>query len=172
MRIFALGILVTALMTGPTATATPVVAAAPLGDGSERAATTERVALSTIKKRVIALTNQKRVSRGCGRVRNHAALGRAAQKHSKRMAAAENLSHQLPGEPGLRTRYRIEGYNPSWWGENIAWNQRSASAVVRSWWRSAPHRRNILNCRYKHVGIGYALDDDGEPYWTQDFGRK
>jgi uncharacterized protein YkwD len=35
---------------------------------------------------------------------------------------------------------------------------------------SPGHRHNILNCRYRNVGIGLAYNSRGVPYWTQDFG--
>lgn len=168
----AIAVVLTALLAGPAPSATsspsPRSAVAPAASGD----LTARLALPTIKKRVIALTNKKRVSHGCGRVRANAALGRAAQKHSNRMAAADTLSHQLPGEPSLEQRYRNEGYRPTWWGENIAWNYPTAKALVNAWMASPGHRANILNCHYKHIGIGLAKNDAGEPYWTQDFGRK
>lgn len=167
MTIAIVAALVASLLVGPapaaTSTSAPVV---------HRSASAERVALSTLKKRVIALTNKKRVNHGCARVKSNAALGRAAQKHTKLMAEADILSHQLAGEPSLLQRYRNEGYNPSWWGENIAYNQATARQVVNSWMASAGHRRNILNCNFKHIGIGYAKNTAGAPFWTQDFGKK
>ncbi len=34
------------------------------------------------------------------------------------------------------------------------------------------HRQNILNPKYREIGIGYAFNDatDFKHYWTQDFG--
>ncbi len=166
MTIAVLAALASTLVLAP-ATATSASAAGEPGAVHQA----ERVGTS-LKDRVIALTNRKRVSHGCRRVRKNAALGRAAQKHSRRMAEANTLSHELPGEPGLVARYRIEGYVPSWWAENIAWNQRTARQVVNAWMASDGHRANILNCHFRHIGIGYALNADGEPYWTQDFGAR
>jgi uncharacterized protein YkwD len=140
---------------------------------ADRADQTARVARVTIRDQVIQLTNNRRREARCNPVRKNAALSRAAQKHSRKMAAAERLDHQLPGEPSLGTRVTRAGYR-GWTllGENIAWNVPTAAAVVRAWMNSPSHRRNILDCRFKHIGVGYVLDDDGQPYWTQDFGRK
>jgi uncharacterized protein YkwD len=36
---------------------------------------------------------------------------------------------------------------------------------------SAGHRRNLLDCSVRAVGIGVVRRADGRVYWTQDFGR-
>jgi uncharacterized protein YkwD len=54
--------------------------------------------------------------------------------------------------------------------ENIAKGYRSAEAVVRGWMNSPGHRRNILNCDARSMGVGVAVRNN-EPFWTQDFGR-
>jgi uncharacterized protein YkwD len=65
-------------------------------------------------------------------------------------------------------------------GENIAVGYASASAVMADWMASPGHRDNILNCNYRHIGIGYyyqANDQriaEGGPfyhYWVQVFGN-
>ncbi len=133
-----------------------------------------------VKQQVIDLTNAERDKRGCSALRANASLGEAAQKHSKKMANysddhgwREALQHQLPGEAGLGTRITRAGYrNWTLVGENIASGYPTAEAVVRGWMASQGHRRNILNCRFKHIGIGLAYDNDNLPFWTQDFGRR
>ena len=35
---------------------------------------------------------------------------------------------------------------------------------------SAGHRANILNCAFKHLGVGVAKGGAYGIYWTQDFG--
>jgi len=63
---------------------------------------------------------------------------------------------------------RERGGAQSWGGgENVARGQRSAVSVMNAWMNSAGHRANILNSRYKNIGVG--LSDSGF-YWTQVFG--
>ena len=38
-----------------------------------------------------------------------------------------------------------------------------------AWMNSPGHRANILNCRYRHLGVGVVYDGR-TPYWTQEFG--
>lgn len=56
-----------------------------------------------------------------------------------------------------------------WMGENIAWGQPSAAVVMNDWMNSPGHRANILNSKYKYIGVGYELGANGRPYWVQMF---
>lgn len=173
MTTAALAALLSAMLVAPASSATSASAApAPRTTLAERSESAERVAISRVKQQVIALTNQRRTNRGCRPVRNHPALNRAAQAHSRRMAAAQQMSHQLPGEPGLAQRATRAGYtNWSMLGENIAYGYPTPRAVVRAWMQSPGHRRNILNCRLRDLGVGVVLEK-GQLWWTQNFGRR
>ena len=50
--------------------------------------------------------------------------------------------------------------------------QARAKAVVAAWMKSTGHRKNILNCRNKAVGVGVARGGTYGIYWTQDFGTR
>lgn len=50
------------------------------------------------------------------------------------------------------------------YGENIAWGQPSAKAVMDSWMNSSGHRAQILYDKYTHVGVGHRKDG-----WVQFF---
>jgi uncharacterized protein YkwD len=132
----------------------------------------ERARLTGARRKVVVLTNQRRVRHGCRPVKAVRSLNVAAQRHTRRMARADRLDHQLPGEPSVGQRLRNAGYDWTMYGENIAYGYPTARAVVRAWMRSAGHRRNILTCRFRHIGVGLAWTGSGRPYWTQDFGRR
>jgi uncharacterized protein YkwD len=119
---------------------------------------------------VIRMTNQVRARAGCGPVTYNRRLSRAAYQHSADMAYNGYFSHYTRGGTGPGTRVWNAGYRWNAYGENIAWGQRSAGDVMTDWMNSPGHRRNILNCRYRNVGIGLAYNSRGIPYWTQDFG--
>ena len=166
--IAALAILGSTLLVAPV----PAAMSAPAA-GDDRVEHGERAAVVSKRDRVIQLVNIRRRNHGCNALRKNAALGRAAQKHTKKMADAGSLSHQLPGEPSLGTRVTQAGYT-GWTlvAENIAAGYAPPRAVVQGWMNSSGHRANILNCNLKHTGVGFARSDDGYPYWTQDFGKK
>jgi uncharacterized protein YkwD len=54
--------------------------------------------------------------------------------------------------------------------ENIGRGYVSAEEAVRGWLDSPDHRKNILNCEFRTIGVGVVSGPDG-PWWTQDFGR-
>jgi uncharacterized protein YkwD len=85
------------------------------------------------------------------------------------MAARNYFDHDTPEGVDVATRVTNAGYKWSSVGENIAMGQKDAASVMDSWMKSPGHRANILNCGYKHIGIGLAYRGKS-PYWTQDFG--
>ncbi|MDQ6526262.1 CAP domain-containing protein [Nocardioides sp. LHD-245] len=121
---------------------------------------------------VIQLVNQQRVEAGCPPVRLNHKLRRAARTHSTAMASALTMTHYLPGEPTLGRRAAAAGYR-GWTlvAENIARGFSSPESVVTAWMNSPSHRHNILNCRLRDLGVGVVLND-GQLWWTQDFGRR
>lgn len=124
------------------------------------------------QKRILKQTNKHRKKHGCRKLKANKKLRKAARRHSKRMARAGTLSHQLPGEAPLGKRITRAGYR-NWRGvaENIAYGYATPKSMVRAWMNSSGHRKNILNCRYRHLGVGVVLKG-GVPWATQNFGHK
>jgi uncharacterized protein YkwD len=123
--------------------------------------------------RVIVLTNQQRAKYKCPALVANAALGKAAQAHTSDMAARNYFSHYTLGSNrSPATRISAAGYRWQMAAENIAAGQRSADTVVTAWMNSPGHRANILNCKLKQIGVGYAYNPASTygTYWTQDFG--
>ena len=56
-------------------------------------------------------------------------------------------------------------------GENIAVNYLTSESVMNGWMNSSGHRANILNSKYKSIGIGCFKVDSGY-YWVQSFSNK
>lgn len=156
-----------------------MLAAAPSYAGPADAAPAARQApqaaggfASTWEKRILKHTNKHRQRHGCRALKANNKLRKAARKHTRKMAAANELSHQLRGEASLGRRITQAGYR-NWRGlaENIAYGHASPKSMVRAWMNSPSHRRNILNCRYRHLGVGVVIKRD-VPWATQDFGHK
>lgn len=156
-----------------------------LGDGAPRQAgdalaPAARVAVAakvsaseaSFEKKILSLTNKRRAKAGCGALKLHTSLRKAARKHSALMAKHQTLSHQLPGEASLGKRITKAGYR-NWRAvaENVAYGYPTPGDMMAAWMASPGHRKNILTCRYKHLGVGVTLRN-GVPWATQDFGRK
>ncbi|WP_344130057.1 CAP domain-containing protein [Luedemannella flava] len=123
---------------------------------------------------VLELTNRVRRAHGCSRrLRYNDDLAYAAYRHSRDMARRRYFSHQSRDRRHPDDRIHRAGYNPrNGWGENIAYGYRSAYSVVDAWMNSPSHRRNILNCEFRSLGVGVAVAGDGTLFWTQDFGGR
>ena len=118
---------------------------------------------------MVALVNTARAAAGCGPVSAESRLATAAARHSADMVNRDFFDHVTPDGVTVGTRVTSAGYEWSAVGENIAFGQRTPPEVMDAWMNSAGHRANILNCRYRHLGVGIAYDGR-TPYWTQDFG--
>lgn len=117
---------------------------------------------------LFALTNAQRASAGCRPLRLDSRLTKAAQQHSEEMAGEGYFSHNAPSGSTFASRERATGFDAEkTGGENIARGQKNAKTVMQDWMGSPPHRKNILNCEFTTIGIGYVPDGH---YWTQDFG--
>jgi uncharacterized protein YkwD len=96
---------------------------------------------------------------------------RAAQVHAEQMARAREQAHVLPNAayPRAEDRLAAAGYNWQTFGENLALGQASPAEAVRSWMHSRGHRSNIVSPAFTELGVGYAIDGDGRPYYVQVF---
>ncbi|MEQ4714986.1 CAP domain-containing protein [Nonomuraea sp. B19D2] len=126
--------------------------------------------LPGLAAKVVSLTNSARSRHGCGPLRVDAALTRSARTHSLEMASTRQLGHNSPDGSSPWDRMERAGYH---WGaaENIGAGYSTAEEAVRGWLDSRDHRKNILDCDLKAIGVGVASGSDG-PWWTQDFGTR
>jgi len=136
--------------------------------GTEAAA---RAITSGVPATVVELTNAERSRAGRGRLRANPRLMQAAQVHAEQIARAGQPAHVLPDAayPRIEDRLAAVGYRWQSCGENLALGQSSPGAAVRSWMRSRGHRRNLVNPTFTELGVGYATDQSGRPYYVQVF---
>lgn len=113
-------------------------------------------------------------------------LGDAAQGHTDLMAALDQQSHVLPGEPDTGQRIVNAGYNPMNFGENIFASAKSAAhahAAFMVEWGFVPngikadtgHRDSIMSSTFTEVGVGHTIDNGGvigPNVVTHDFGTR
>lgn len=126
-----------------------------------------------LEEQVFTLTNKERKSAGCAALRHDDALHTAAQNHSRDMAAYGYLNHTNQDGDGPEVRMERAGYPTQYgWAENIAAGPTTAKAAMDMWMGSSAHRKNILNCKFKALGVGVAQASDGMLFWTQNFGGK
>jgi len=128
---------------------------------------------------ILVMLNAERALHGLRPLTSVYALQLSARRHDKAMAAANVMSHQLPGEPNFAVRISNAGYNWCWAGENIAWNSDMTITGVKllqslMYNEKAPnngHRLNILNPHFKNIGLDVLTDWTHHKVWmTEDFG--
>jgi uncharacterized protein YkwD len=107
--------------------------------------------------------NDMRAQRGCGPLRVHAGLERAARRLARLLLAEGALNH----DAGTPFAQRLEQAAPDAqrWGENLAWGSGERARpgeIVQGWMNSPEHRAIMLDCRFSQVGIGIATGSFGE----------
>jgi uncharacterized protein YkwD len=133
-----------------------------------RIAATSRAAL---QRAVVCLIDQQRRERGLPGLREDARLNRSAQGWTNTMISRRNFSHGAD----FAARISAAGFHWSTAGENIATGFSTPAAVVRGWMASTGHCQNILNPRFRDVGVGVSRRAvpgyaSGGGTWTEDFG--
>jgi uncharacterized protein YkwD len=119
---------------------------------------------------VLELTNEARAKEKLPPLKLNELLSKAATAHSANMGRKGELSHKLDGK--LPTdRVEAAGYDYAWVGENIAFTQvEPPEKIVQRWLDSPPHRAQIMNDKFREMGVGIVRNDKGEIYYTQVFG--
>lgn len=116
-----------------------------------------------------SLTNVERVKAGLPSLNYSPACFAMAQEQSADMADRHYFDHHRPasaGRPAEDFSHRAARFGLSkGMGENIAMARSPERAMVL-WMNSAGHRRNILNPRFRNLGVGFKDD-----LYTQSFGN-
>jgi uncharacterized protein YkwD len=128
---------------------------------------------SEVATAIVQQTNAERANAGAPALRASARLNQAAQLHADQMARMGRLEHVLSGAqyPRPEDRLAAAGYQWSSYAENVAMGQTSVAAVMDAWMHSSGHRANILSTSNTEIGVGFARDAAGRPYYVQVFGR-
>jgi uncharacterized protein YkwD len=128
--------------------------------------------LQAAREAMLAIVNAARLVEGRPPLVLDARLNAAAQAHAEDMLARTYYSHQSPDGSLPRQRTRAAGVTARLVAENIAAGQTSVENVMEAWLHSVDHRRNILDPRLTHLGVGLAVGSELHRYkvmWVQDF---
>ena len=144
-----------------------------------------KIFLDAKEKRTFALHNEIRRQHNLPAFCVHPILEKAARDHSEDMIRRDYFSHSTKGR-GETAEERIKrfGYTPQGYsfytvGENIALGSGSTGepdSIMRSWMQSSGHRHNILNGKFREIGIGVSTgtwqNHEGVSMYTVDFGDR
>jgi len=114
-----------------------------------------------IRQATMCLLNEQRRARRAVSLRPDWRLARAALDHSRDMVVRDYFAHYAPGLGSVGPRvYRARYMTPRdrWYvGENLAWGQSylgTPRRIVTAWMNSPGHRANVLNPRFREIGVG------------------
>jgi uncharacterized protein YkwD len=93
------------------------------------------------ERKLTHLINRARVTRGLPRLARSDSLVAFARDEAKRMVRLTTLVHSST-KPC------------SYWGEDIGATPYGPWALFKAWMASAEHRANILNGRFRRIGVG------------------
>jgi uncharacterized protein YkwD len=137
--------------------------------------------LALIRSATRCLLNAERSAKGLRRLRTNRKLTTAARLHNKYMAGGGFFAHQGPGEPSLAQRFRKVRYSGGG-GENLGLGvgvpYETPAGMVEGWMGSPLHRANILERRYRTIGIAVLASKPTPPppkpgaTYTTEFGTK
>jgi|GEM_PF-754851 len=137
-------------------------------------ATVDRVAAAAT-----CLVNAERARAGLPALAVDPRLLDSAAAHTRSMVRGRFFAHQGPAEPELGARGASAGYTAGM-GENIGYGVgalSNATAMVDAWMNSPPHRANILDPRYRGIGMIVAANSPTGPLapgatYTTNFGTE
>ena len=130
--------------------------------------------LEAVRTAMLAIVNAARLVEGRPPLVLDPRLNAAAQAHARDMLAHTYYAHESPEGSLPRQRLFAAGFPADVVGENLAAGQTSVENVMEAWLHSVDHRRNILEPRFTHLGVGLAVGSYQHKYkvlWVQDFGR-
>ena len=108
---------------------------------------------------VARLTNQKRAEAGLTPLTYNQTLASAAYTKGRDMIDRDYWAHVSPDGTQPWKFFSDFGYRYRYAGENLARDFSNASSAVDAWMNSPTHRDNILNPKYKEIGIGVTEGD-------------
>lgn len=128
---------------------------------------------SVDQKKLIELTNVERQKIGLPSVMENEALDKAAAAKAQNMFQENYWAHFAPSGKTPWDFILGAGYRFTYAGENLAKNFYQSDDVVKAWMASPTHRDNLLNSKYKDIGIAVAegvLNGQKTTLVVQEFG--
>ncbi len=108
-------------------------------------------------QQIIELTNSERSKAGLNTLQENQSLNQAAAAKASNMFAENYWAHFAPSGKTPWDFINGAGYRFSVAGENLAKNFTNSQDVVTAWMNSPTHRDNIVNPKYRDIGI--AVED-------------
>ena len=131
------------------------------------AASVEAISRDQAAEEILHLVNVERRKAGVPALKLSRELYRPAMIRAREII--KSFSHTRPN--GLPFSSVFYGISYKTVGENLAAGQTSCEMVVQQWMDSPGHRANILNKKFKFLGVAYIYEGKVryKHYWVQEF---
>lgn len=140
-----------------------------------RSVTTGRKVENLNSQTIITLTNAERKKEDRTQLRENKLLDKAAESKIDDMFAQQYFEHISPSGKGPADIIEKTGYTYIVVGENLAEGDFETNAeLIQGWMNSPGHRENILNPKYKEIGVAVRKGTyKGNKVWmaVQEFGK-
>lgn len=103
--------------------------------------------------RIVELTNAQRNKLGLGTLTVNGLLSEAARQKAGDMFAFNYWAHNSPSGRTPWSFFSDVGYRYQYAGENLARDFKDPDSVVNAWMNSPSHRDNIVNNKYREIGV-------------------
>jgi len=122
---------------------------------------------------IVANTNLNRNKEGLNSLQLNSTLSEAARQKANDMFSENYWAHFSPKGKSPWEFFRSVGYNYLYAGENLARDFSNSDAVVQAWMNSPSHKDNIMNAKYRDIGVAVVnglLDGEETTLVVQLFG--
>lgn len=112
-------------------------------------------------------TNALRSSQGVRPLKEHDTLTDKAEAWAQHMARTGKLAHSNISDG-------LEGLNWRSVGENVGYSSATSDTLLtihNMFVKSAPHRANLVNSKFTHMGVGVAKDSKGRIWVAEVFAQ-
>jgi uncharacterized protein YkwD len=107
-------------------------------------------------EKVLALTNLERSRQGIPELKFSPALSESARLKAQDMFSHNYWAHISPTGTNPWDFFRQANYSYTIAGENLAKDFYDTESMMKAWMKSPTHRANILQSKYREIGVGVA----------------
>lgn len=122
-----------------------------------------------LAKEVLSIVNEERAKAGLSALSFDSSLQKTANERAAESAIY--FSHDRPSKNTTQNNSCFELYpinRGGYYAENIAIGNSTAKSVMKSWMNSSGHKANIMDAKYKYIGISCFITN-GNYVWVQSF---
>jgi len=105
-------------------------------------------------QKVLDQTNEQRLKNNLSPLSYSDVLSKSAQAKAEHMFAHNYWAHNAPDGTNPWHFFKLVGYDYQVAGENLAKDFYDTDTMIKAWMNSPTHKDNILNPKYKEIGIG------------------